>query len=349
MSKGERVQRQLEFSVSNLGDNIGHPVTGAMRTDAETHQRLIEQAVLAESAGIGVFQLGEHHFNHYVVSAPLVALAAISARTNTLRLGTGVSLITTGDPVVIAEEAATLDVLSNGRAEIAVGRGIHQPIFDATGRPADRASEILQEGTELLWRLLTEESVHWKGAWRPPLEDVTIRPRPLQHPIPLWSASTSSIDQSARLGLPVMWTAVVYSFEQLVPFAEQYREAWVKYGRDEADVQLGIAAHYHVARTSQEARKRFEPHYRHYLACGATLQRSNLKRALAPVGRDGSMFDTAPFCGSPEEVVDKIGRAREVLGITRMGMTMDVGGQDQGVVLEMLELTGSAVIPHFRD
>jgi hypothetical protein len=161
-----------------------HPPTAQRR---ETHHRLLAQAVVAEQAGFHLFQVGEHHFNHYTISAPFVALAAIAAHTETIRLGTGVTLITTCDPVVVAEDAATLDVMSGGRAEVAVGRGIHQAIFDAMDRPSDRATEIMAEATELLTRLLTEESVTWRGASRAPLDDVTIRPRPIQQPIPVWS------------------------------------------------------------------------------------------------------------------------------------------------------------------
>lgn len=340
--------RQLEFAISNLGDNLPHPITGATRTDAETHQRLIAQAVAAEAAGIELFQLGEHHFNYYAISAPLVTLATIAAHTSTIRLGTGVTLITTSDPVIVAEEATTLDVLSGGRAELAVGRGIHKPIFDAVGRSPEQANDIMQEATELLWRLLREESVDWSGEWRPPLNDVTIRPRPTQAEIPLWSASTSAIDLSARLGLPAMWGSVLQPYDKLVPFVDSYRQGWVDNGRDEADVQFGISVHYHVARTSQEARKRFEPHYRHYLECGTTLSSSKLKRAVAMSARDDSMIDTVPIWGSPEEVVDKIGRARDVLGLTRMGIVVDLGGMSQDVVLDVLELTGNEVIPQFR-
>jgi alkanesulfonate monooxygenase SsuD/methylene tetrahydromethanopterin reductase-like flavin-dependent oxidoreductase (luciferase family) len=342
-----RTSRRLEFGFCNLGDSLVHPIDGSSRSDATTHKRLIEQAVAAETAGLGLFQLGEHHFNYYSISAPFVALASIAAHTSTLRLGTGVTLITTADPVVVAEGAATLDVMSDGRAEIAVGRGIHKPIFDVTGRSTEDATALLEEGTELLARLLTEDSVSWEGRWRPPLHDVTIRPRPVQDPIPLWAASTSSIDLTARLGLPVMWGTVVYPYQALEPFAARYRQAWVEAGRSPADIQVGIGAHYHVARTSQEARKRYEPHYRHYLACGASLTRSALDRALAPIGRDGSLFDSVPIFGSPEEVVDKIGHAQEMLGLTRIALTMDMGGQSQDVVLEMIELTGSEVIPHF--
>ncbi|MCW2622538.1 MAG: hypothetical protein JWL64_2140 [Frankiales bacterium] len=340
---------RLEFALSNLGDNLPHPVTGAERTDAETHLRLVAQAVAAEAAGIEIFQLGEHHFNFYAISAPVVTLAAIAQHTTTLRLGTGVTLITTSDPVLVAEEANTLDVLSGGRAELAVGRGIHKPIFDAVGRSPGDANEIMQESLELLHRLLHEQDVTWKGDWRPPLEGVTIRPHPVR-PVPLWSASTAAIELSGRLGLPAMWGSVLQPFDKLAGPAQAYRQAWADHGRAEQDLQFGISCHFHVARTSQQAREQFEPYWRHYMACGATLSSSNLKRVVQPMTRqEGSLFDTVPIVGSPEEVVDRIGRARDLLGLTRMGITIDMGGMGQDLVLETIALAGSDVIPHFQD
>src|SRR4051794_10914525 len=194
----------VEFAYISLGDNLPDPHTGAELTDAEKHLALIDQAVAVEAAGFDVMLLGEHHFNYFTISAPVVALSAIAQQTGTLRLGTGVTLLPTRDPVFVAEEIATLDVISGGRAEVSAGRGIHQGIYRAAGRPAERASEILDEGIELLQRLLHERDVCWTGQWRPPLESITIRPRPIQDAIPVWSGSTSNLDLCARLGLPCM-------------------------------------------------------------------------------------------------------------------------------------------------
>jgi alkanesulfonate monooxygenase SsuD/methylene tetrahydromethanopterin reductase-like flavin-dependent oxidoreductase (luciferase family) len=182
-----------------------------------------------------------------------VALAAVAQHTSTIRLGTGVTLLPTRDPVLVAEEFATLDVLSGGRAEIGVGRGVFEGIFRAMGRPAEQASEILEEMVGLLHRLLTEDEVTWDGTWRGPLDAVTIRPRSIQRPIPLWSGSTSGLEQAARLGLPCTWVAVLYPFEQLAETAARYRQAWSDAGRSEDSFQLGIGVHYHRRPTSQLA------------------------------------------------------------------------------------------------
>jgi alkanesulfonate monooxygenase SsuD/methylene tetrahydromethanopterin reductase-like flavin-dependent oxidoreductase (luciferase family) len=335
----------MEFAYISLGDNLPDPVSGAEITDADKHLTLIEQAIAVEDAGFAVMLLGEHHFNYFTISAPVVALSAISQRTSRLRLGTGVTLLPTRDPVFVAEEITTLDVLSGGRAEVGVGRGIHQGIYRATGRSAERASEMLDEGIELLQRLLHDRDVSFSGEWRGPLDSVTIRPRPIQAAIPVWSGSTSNLDLCARLGIPCMWVASVYPYEQLAPLADRYRQAWVDAGRSLDTFQLGIGVHCHVGRTSQEARDRFRTHFGHYFERSAGIEKSNLVRAVAPQARDMSLFDTVPFCGSVEEVVDRIGSARDVLGLTRIGLVIDLGGMPRSVVMEQIDLVAEHVIP----
>lgn len=337
----------MELALVNLGDNLPHPVTGAQISDADKHAGIVAQAVAAEAAGFDVFLLGEHHFNYFMISSPVVVLSAIAQQTRTLRLGTGVTLLPTRDPVFVAEEITTLDVLSGGRAEVGVGRGIHQGIYEVVGRPAEQATEILDEGIELLHRLLTEVNVTWSGSWRPPIEGLTIRPRPIQPRIPLWSGSTSALELCARLGLPCMWVATVYPYERLAPLADQYRQAWVNAGRNLHELELGIGVHCHVAPTSQEARARFRTHYGYYFECSAGIEKSNLKRAVQPVARDMSLFDTVPFCGSPQEIVDRISTARELLGLTRIALVIDLGGLDQRSVLAQIDLLGDAVVPAF--
>jgi alkanesulfonate monooxygenase SsuD/methylene tetrahydromethanopterin reductase-like flavin-dependent oxidoreductase (luciferase family) len=308
---------------------------------------LLGQAIAAEAAGFDVLLLGEHHFNYFMISSPVVVLAAIAQHTSTIRLGTGVTLLPTRDPVFVAEEITTLDVLSGGRAEVGVGRGIHQGIYEATGRPAEQASEILNESMELLCRLLNEEDVSWSGEWRPPLEHLTIRPRPVQARVPLWSGSTSALELCARLGVPCMWVATVYPYERLAPLAAQYRDAWAAAGRSLDDFELGIGVHCHIARTSQEARDRFRPHFGYYFDCSAGIDKSNLKRAVQPQARDATLFDTVPFVGSAQEVVDRIGEARDLLGLTRVALVVDMGGISPDVATEQIELVGEHVIPAF--
>jgi alkanesulfonate monooxygenase SsuD/methylene tetrahydromethanopterin reductase-like flavin-dependent oxidoreductase (luciferase family) len=330
----------VEFAVVNLGDSLPNPHTQEACTDAEKHVRLIDQAVTAEAAGFDAFQLGEHHFCDYIFSAPTLALAAVAQHTQQIRLGTGVSLLAVRDPVFLAAEFTTLDALSGGRAEITVGRGIFDNIYRACGLSMEQSPAVLDEFTELLARLLTEENVSWQGKFRPPLEAVTIRPRPVQPVIPLWTGSTSSVAVSARLGLPSVWIAVLQPLEELAGLASKYRAAWCEQGREESDVRLGAAVHFHVAKTSQEARARFWPYYRNYLDCFTPPK----MRAQLDVEQ---MYATVPVCGSPQEVIDRIGQAEQSVGLTRIALCADIGGISQAEVLDVLELTGAEVIPAF--
>jgi alkanesulfonate monooxygenase SsuD/methylene tetrahydromethanopterin reductase-like flavin-dependent oxidoreductase (luciferase family) len=339
----------LQFGLVSLGDNPPDPHTRRVTSDAQKHQDLAAQAKAAEAAGFALFQVGEHHFNHYQISAPMVVLAAIAQHTNRIRLGTGVSLLATLDPVVVAEEAATLDVLSGGRAEIGVGRGVHEQIFQVMGRKASDATEIVSENLELLHRLLGEENVTWEGKYRPPLNNLTIRPRSVQRPIPIWNGSTSNLDQTARLGLPCIWGAVLYSYKALKPHAERYREAWQATGRNSADFQLGVALHAHVAKTSQAAIDRFRPYYTRYFESSRSIQKSTIPRKIDPGQFSASPLEEVPVCGSPQAIVDKIGHARDLLGLTRVVLSINMAGVPHGVVMEQIEMIGAEVIPAFRE
>jgi len=331
---------RVEVAFVNLGDNLADPLSGVVGSDADKHVRLLGQAVAAEAAGFDLFLLGEHHFSDYVFSSPVTALAAVAQVTSRIRLGTGVSLLPARDPVFVAEEFATLDVLSGGRAEIAVGRGIFSNVYESLGLSMDQSVEILDEFVELLQGLLGDEPVTWKGKWRPPVEGLVVRPRPLQVPIPLWTASSSpsTIELSARLGLAVMWIGVVTPVGALTGLAERYLAAWAEAGRAREDAQLGLAFHYHVARTSQEARARFWPHYKNYFD------------AVTPPGVRAkldleSIFDSVAVCGSSAEVVERIEERRDRLGLTRVVLAVDMGGLGEEEVMEVIELTGAEVLP----
>ena len=166
----------------------------------------------------------------------------------------------------------------------------------------------------------------WSGTWRPPLSGITIRPRPLQERIPLWSGSTSNLELCARLGLPCMWVATVYPFEQLAPLADRYRQAWVDAGRSLDTFELGIGVHCHVGRTSQEARARFFPHFAHYFECSDMRRATWSRRAAA--GCDVSLFDTVPFCGSVRRSPSASPRRGGQL-LTRIGLVVDLGGMER--------------------
>jgi len=334
----------MQIGLMSLGDLLAHPATGETMTEAERHRSIIDQAVLAEELGFAGVHLGEHHFSNYQLSSPPVVLAAIAERTTTLRLSTAVTLAANLDPVRIAEDYATVDVLSGGRAEAVLGRGnLFVDTYEGFGQPVDTARERFDDNARLLQRLLTEENVTWSGEFRAPLTNVTTRPRPVDR-LPLWigAASRGSAELAADLGAWLMLPTVFGKPEMFVPVAETYRDRWQATGRDPADARVGACAHTHVAATEAQA-SQWEAHYMHYWDFVGGL-----------LGDSGSwpLFDfdelrSGPaIVGSPPQAVDRIAEWHDILDLDRMLFMFDLGGIARPALHATIELFGTEVVPH---
>lgn len=336
----------MEIGLMSLGDLLRDPVTGELATPAERHRSLVEQAAVAEGAGLTSVHLGEHHACDYILSSPPVVLAAIAERTSTMRLSTGVTLAANLDPVRIAEDYATVDALSGGRAEIVAGRGnAFRHTYDLFGQDPDDARRRFDEGVELLLRLLREEDVSWEGATRSPLDGVTVHPRPTGE-LPVWvggGLSPESAVLAAGLGCPLMLPSVFAPPEVFAPAAEAYRAAWADAGRDPADAVVGACCHAWVAPTSTAAREAFLPRYTHYWDFVDELITASSGFSMNP---DAEAFLDGPaIVGSPAEVVDRLGRWHELLGHDRHIAMFDLGGMPLPDVLASIELLGADVLP----
>ncbi len=339
--------RPLEIGLLSLGDLLPDPATGATATESERHRSLVEQAVLAEHAGFTSVHLGEHHFSDYVLSAPPVVLAAIGERTSTLRLSTAVTLAGNLDPVRVAEDYATVDVLSGGRVELVLGRGnLFTRTYEGFGQPVDTARARYDESVGLLHRLLTEEKVTWEGEFRSPLSGHTTRPRPTGD-VPIWigAGSRGSAELAADLGCWLMLPSVAGKPEMFRPIVEIYRERWEAADRDWADARVGACSHTHVAATLEGARAGWEPYYRNYWEFVGSLLEGSGK--WPPFDYDELLRGPA-ICGSPTEVVDRIGRWRELLGLDRHIFMFDLGGMPHPDVSATIERFATEVIPEIR-
>ncbi len=340
----------MEIGLLSLGDLLDDPVTGLRPTPSERHRSLVEQAVVAESAGLHAVHLGEHHACDYVLSAPPVVLAAIGERTSALRLSTGVTLAANLDPVRIAEDYATVDALTDGRVEIVAGRGnAFRHTFELFGQDPDDARRRFDEGVELLLRLLREEHVTWSGETRAPLDGVTVRPRPTGE-LPVWiggGLSPESAMLAARLGCPLMLPSVFGEPKHFAPAADAYRTAWAAAGRDPADAMVGACCHMWIAATTASARSAFLPRYEHYLSFVRELIQSS---SGFTIHVDAATFLDGPaIVGSPAEVVDRLGQWRELLGVERQICMFDLGGMPLPDVLGAIELLGADVLPQLDD
>jgi alkanesulfonate monooxygenase SsuD/methylene tetrahydromethanopterin reductase-like flavin-dependent oxidoreductase (luciferase family) len=345
----------MEISVLSLGDLVTDPITGYRMSTAERHQLVVDYAIAAEQAGFRGIYIGEHHGLEYVYSCPPIILSAIAQRTTTLRLGTGVTLIANLDPVRVAEDYATVDVFSGGRVEIIGGRGnVFPSVYKLLGQPLEESQERFEENLRLLLKIWTSPIVNWEGRFRPAIRDQRVEPAPLQQPHPpVWvggGLSSASADLCATLGLPLMLPVTTFQpaavFE---PAAARYRESWAAAGHDRPP-KIGAVFHATVGATSQEARKRWAPRYtayhdwsRKYMTGSGAGKPAFLKHGFdfdSLVGPGGSAI-----AGSPAEVVDKIGWVSELLSLDSVMLYMDMGGIPKSELLDMIELTGSEVIP----
>jgi probable LLM family oxidoreductase len=311
-------------------------------------RELLEEATLAEQVGLDVFGVGEHHRPDFVVSAPAVVLAAVAALTSRIRLTSAVSVLSSDDPVRVFEEFASLDLISNGRAEIMAGRGSFIESFPLFGYDLDDYDALFAEKLELLLALRSAERVTWSGRHRAPLPGLGVYPRPEQEPLPVWVAVGGSPESAARagaLGLPMALAIIGGRPERFVPFAELHRRAAAE-ARHEPQPQLSINSHGYVAETSQAAGDEFFPPY------AAMMNRIGKERGWTGLTRqDFNALRTkrgALVVGSPDEVVEKILFQHELFGHQRFMAQMSVGSLPHAEVLRSIELFGTEVAPAVR-
>ncbi len=332
------------YGLLSLADHLADPVTGSTTTQAERLAQVVEAAVQAEAAGFASFGVGEHHFSHYILSAPELVLSAAAVRTSRIRLGTSVTLLANTDPVRQAERLATLDVLSNGRAEMTFARGVSESTAHAFGI-AD-FSELrprFEEYLRLVLRLFSEDEVTWSGRYRAPLEGIRLQPRPIQTPCPtMWiggGLSTTSARLAADLDLP-------FFLPSLFRWPGDYREIVDHYRARRRHVghrgrgRVGYPSYLHVAPTSQEARSRWRPYLEHYRDFATTV-RSGYGRATDY----DSLLAGPAICGSPAEVTERVAAVDDLLGLDRHLFLLDAGGLPPGVVDQQLELLATEVLP----
>jgi alkanesulfonate monooxygenase SsuD/methylene tetrahydromethanopterin reductase-like flavin-dependent oxidoreductase (luciferase family) len=322
-----------------LGDHLADPRTGIAVPEGDRVLGMVEQAVAAEQAGFTGVAIGEHHFSRYIVSAPELLLASIAARTSTLRLSTGVTLLAHRDPVLIAEQLATLDVLSSGRAELIVARGVSEATDAAFGVRPEDLRPCFEERLRLLLRLLTETEVRWEGRFRCPLLGVTTKPRAIQAPHPaLWVGSGSDVSAqlAAEVRLPLMLPSTLRDPTSFTPVVERYRR------RAGSAARVALPSHVFVARDGAAARRRWRPHLAAYAEFAAQWRGDG-----QPVDVDRIM-EGAAVCGDPDEVVRRLDAVAQRLALDAHLLLVDVGGLPLQEVVEAIHLLGAEVLPRLR-
>jgi probable LLM family oxidoreductase len=316
----------------------------------ESVRNLVQRIELADQAGLDVFGVGEHHRQEYLDSAPAVILAAAAARTQRIRLTSAVTVLSAADPVRVFQNFATLDLLSQGRAEIVAGRGSFIESFPLFGLQLEDYDSLFAEKLDLLLKLRENEFVHWSGKHRPALTGQGVYPRPLQNPLPIWigvGGTPESFARAGALGLPLMIAIIGGETRRFRPLVDLYREYGKRAGHAPEKLKVGVHMLGYVAETTEKAIADFFPGY------AKTFTKIGKERGWPPVTR--AHFDAvrsehgAAMVGNPAEVAEKILRHSEALGgISRITFQMDVAELSQEKLLRSIELVGTGVAPILR-
>ena len=339
----------MEIGIYTFAERTPDPETGHLVSATQRLQDLLEEIELADQLGLDVFGIGEHHRPDYVVSSPAVVLAAAAARTRRIRLTSAVTVLSSDDPVRVFQDFATLDLLSNGRAEIMAGRGSFIESFPLFGYSLDDYDDLFEENLDLLLKLRESEKIRWTGKHRAPLTGQGVYPRPQQDPLPIWVAvggTPQSVVRAARLGLPMALAIIGGQPERFVPLIDLYRESAVKAGRDPATLPVSINSHGFIAENSQNAADEAFPPYLEVMG------RIGRERGWPPPTRQRFEAERSPrgalFVGSPQEVIDKIMFEHELFGHQRFLMQMSVGTMPHAKIMKSIELFGDVVAPVVR-
>ena len=316
----------------------------------EAIQHLLERIETADRVGLDVFGVGEHHRAEFLDSAPSVILAAAAARTKRIRLTSAVTVLSAADPVRVFQQFATLDLISQGRAEMVVGRGSFTESFPLFGLDFNDYDELFAEKLDLLLQLRAEERITWSGKFRPALNNQAVYPRPLQAEIPIWlgvGGTPESFVRAGLLGLPLMVAVIGGETHRFRRAVDLYRDAGAKAGHAPEKLKVGLHSLGYVAPTREEAVNDYFPGY------AETFTRIGRERGWPPVSRE--RFDDqngrtgALLVGDPDEVGEKILRHAEALGgIDRLTFQMDNAKLPREKLLRSIELIGERIKPALK-
>jgi probable LLM family oxidoreductase len=324
---------------------------GLSVSPSERLRRLVEQIEYADKIGLDVFGVGEHHRKEFLDSAPAVILAAAAARTKRIRLTSAVTVLSAADPVRVFQEFATLDLLSQGRAELVVGRGSSIEAFPLFGFKLEDYNSLFAEKLGLLLKIRDNEHVHWSGEYRPALNGQGVYPRPLQKPLPIWigvGGTPQSFVRAGLLGLPLMVAIIGGETHMFKPLIDLYREAGRRAGHSPHQLKVGIHSLGYVAESTQEAVDDFFPGYaRTMTEIGRERGWPKMTRASFDAQRDER---GALLVGDPDEVVEKLIRHSNALGgISRITFMMNPASLPHEKLMRATKLIGTRIAPALRE
>ncbi|MDB6169704.1 MAG: luciferase [Verrucomicrobia bacterium] len=340
----------LQIGIDSFVATRKDPVTGIAPAPADRIRQLLEEIEHADQAGVDVFGVGEHHRADFADSAPAVILAAAAARTRNIRLTSAVTVLSAADPVRVFQEFATVDLISNGRAEIIAGRGSFVEAYPLFGLELEDYDSLFAEKLDLLLKLREGTEIHWSGKHRPALTGQGVYPRPVQNPLPVWlgvGGTPASFVRAGLLGLPLMVAIIGGEPRRFRPLIDLYREAGRRAGHAPAQLKVGVHALGYLADTTPRAADEFFPGW------AESFTQIGAERGWAPATR--AQFDAgrrpegAYLIGDAATVAEKILALDSTLGgLARVSFQMSVAALSHAQTLRAIEILGTQVVPAVR-
>ncbi|MFC5603801.1 LLM class flavin-dependent oxidoreductase [Sporosarcina koreensis] len=339
----------MEIGITTFVETTPDVETGHVASHAERIREVVEEIVLADKVGLDVFGVGEHHREDFACSSPAVLLAAAAARTSRIKLTSAVSVLSSDDPVRLYQQFATVDAISNGRAEIMAGRGSFIESFPLFGYDLQEYNELFDEKLELLLKINESEKVTWNGKHRPSIPNLGVYPRPEQGRLPIWIASGGTPQSAVRagvLGLPLVLAIIGGSPLQFAPIVDMYKRAAEQAGHDVSKLKIASHSHGFVGETTAEAKDKF------FAPTAQVMNVLGKERGWGPYTRDtfeaASSLEGAMYVGDAATVAEKIIFLRKNVGVERFMLHVPVGSMPHEDVMRAIELLGTEVAPIVR-
>lgn len=339
----------MELGVGMFGDNH-YDKNGKPQSAGERLKELMEEIKLMDEVGLDFYGIGEHHRPDYAVSAPEIILAAAATITKNIKLGSAVSVLSSSDPVKLYQSFATVDQLSNGRAELMAGRGSFIESYPLFGYNLDDYDALFEEKLDLLTKINSNNPITWKGKFRPALNNQQILPRAVNDHLNMWIAvggTPESVVRAAKFKLPVMFAIIGGDPAQFKPLFEYYKKAWQHFGNDMSNFKTGLHVHALFGENSQQIADEYYPVYSSQMnRVGGSRGWPPYQRSQYDIGRgkDGHLI-----IGDANEAVDKILYMHELFGLKRFSAHMDVGGPSHASLMKSIEIYGTKIAPKVRE
>jgi len=339
----------MELGIGMFGD-VHINKNGETQPAGERLRELMEEIKLMDETGLDFYGIGEHHRPDYAVSAPEIILAAASTITKNIKLGSAVSVLSSSDPVKLYQSFATIDQLSNGRAELMAGRGSFIESFPLFGYNLDDYDSLFEEKLELLLKINQTNPISWKGKFRPALDNQLVLPRAMNDHLDIWVAvggTPESVVRAGKFGLPVVFAIIGGSPVQFKPLFDYYKDVYKQFGHDMSKFRVGVHMHAFFGEDGKKTAADYYPIY------SAQMNRVGRSRGWPPY--QPQQYETGRsrsghlIIGDANEAIDKILYMHELFDLTRFSAHMDVGGPSHASMMKSIELFGTKIAPKVRE